>query len=90
LVEVVVVASVIPDAFDAAAIVDHYPRSILHVVFVFAFEVEDSVEVGLAGSVLAPAFSKVLREGAFEAVTIGKFENAVSLHEVVPEVASID
>lgn len=86
----VVVAAVLPNPLDRAMLIHHFPRALLLVVVVLAFEVHNAVDVWLPGNVFSFAFSDVPDKGALKLVPVRKFEGSLSPHEVFLEVASID
>ena len=84
-----VVGSIFPHSFNRTMIINHLSRPLLSIVVVFSLEVQDTVDIGLPGDVFAFSFSHISDKFALKLIAIGKFEGALSPHEVFLEFTSI-
>ena len=84
-----VVGSVFPHSLNCTMLIHHLARPLLSIVVVFSLEVQNTVDVGLPRDVFAFSFSHISDKFPLKLIAIGKFEGALSPHEVFLEFTSI-
>jgi len=70
-------------------LIDHFPGSLLPIIVILTFKVQNSIDVWLPGDILPFPFSDISDKLPLKSVTVGKLKGSFSPHQVFFEFTSI-